>query len=126
MHSILCYECRPLNSSTLLSFSGTVSSTIMIFLYSWDHNKLVHVLSNVRAEFCRNDVWKYQPSSKVRLHLPGSCSRKSRMDFSTDVASTSLTKLMNFFSSFHPLFLSFLFRISAQYLVMSPSVPALC
>lgn len=81
----------------------------MIFLYSWDHNKLVHVLSNVRAEFCRNDVWKYQPSSKVRLHLPGSCSRKSRRDFwfggfSTDVASTSLTKLMNFFSSFHPLF----------------------
>lgn len=73
----------------------------MIFLHSWDHDiilgrRFVAMMSGNTSRRPRSDHISQEVSESRMNFCFGS--------FSTDVVSTSLTKLMNFFSFFYPLF----------------------
>lgn len=82
-------------------FFLSVSSNIMIFLHSWDHDiilgrRFVAMMVGNTSRCPRSDHISQEVSESRMNFCFGS--------FSTDVVSTSLTKLMNFFSFFYPLF----------------------
>lgn len=82
-------------------FFLSVSSNIMIFLHSWDHDiilgrRFVAMMSGNTSRRPRSDHISQEVSESRMNFCFGS--------FSTNVVSTSFTKLMNFFSFFYPLF----------------------